>query len=297
MNESARYNDIIAYDATRIIPSETEYVNASLIVEPELGISPRIERKYWVAAQAPLEDTIHAFLSLLLSPPSSSAYTSNSPTPLPLISIIVQLTSLIESGRVKCEKYFPNSISEEAEYTGIGNQLPIKVKLLSKSVENGIRISKLQLTQSNQPIRIITHFEYLGWGDHGKLFCFVLSLTNSCVGVPTDAVHLIKFIDLIQQMNSNSAPILVHCSAGVGRTGTLIALSSLLPLSKLPTLTLLPLPPNNSPLPIYPATFIDLPRDFIGLTVDRLRDQRTTMVQTESQLRFLFHALNTASHM
>jgi len=295
-------------------------------------------------------ETVPSFLSLLTNAPTSpalqSSSSSSSRSSLPLINLIVQLTPLSEGGREKCHPYYPPPCSEEGEESWSfdsqtrrerfdGGKQGIKVTRLEKSLDHDdqederrrwLRIENIDRT------RTVMHVEYLGWRDHGESFLsYIYSLSNYSdnsfsllfsKGVPSSPCHLLKFIDRMNKLNeslhhqdSNAneplPPILLHCSAGVGRTGTYLTIASLLPLLSL--MKRQPLLKSNllsstrdHPLGVdYP--FKDLIRrfnhhdhddddeiDFVGLTVDRIRDQRTTMVQTREQLEFIYKALEIA---
>lgn len=141
------------------------------------------------------------------------------------------------------------------------------------------------------------------------------------IGVPSSPSHLLSFINRMNKLNASlssngeddrPAPILLHCSAGVGRTGTYLSISSLLPLLSLlragpeleSTLSAstdgaLQQPAHSlkEEYPVDSTIQTDSRQvccDFVGLTVDRIRDQRTTMVQTKDQLEFVYNALQTA---
>ncbi|BGP01314.1 Tyrosine-protein phosphatase 1 [Rhodotorula toruloides] len=310
-----RYGDIIAYDRTRCLPplrttassDEANYVNASLVREPDLGFDEKdVPRRWWVAAQAPIPPTVHDFLSLLLTPPSSLAHQSFSPSvpQLPLINLIVQLTPLIEGRRQKCHPYFPANVGETVRIASASGEEGegVWVRLEEKGEREGARESLVRVgKEGDETGRKVVHLEYLGWRDHG---------------VPEDASHLLRFIQRVHCLNaslsspssSTPAPILLHCSAGVGRTGTFIAISSLLPLlsyiSRHPSAPL-PHPPQDPshPLGAYPAHRALLepnsaPReqvvDYVGATIDGLRDQRTTMCQTHEQVGWVWEALREA---
>ena len=72
----------------------------------------------------------------------------------------------------------------------------------------------IQITdESTSPIEV-THFKFVNWFDHG---------------VPTDKSCMIAFIKHIRQSHPpEGPPLVVHCSAGVGRTGTFIVLDTML---------------------------------------------------------------------
>ncbi|GAA5967265.1 hypothetical protein JCM11641_000495 [Rhodosporidiobolus odoratus] len=316
-----RYGDIVAYDRTRCIPPlrsaasphEVSYVNASLVREPDLGLKEsQLRRRWWIAAQAPIPSTIHDFLSLLLYPPTSLAYWSLSatsdqtpspvPPSLPMINLIVQLTPLVEGRREKCHPYFPSEAGQTSDVPS-PSQEPgqgVWVKLEKKEEKDGARTSELTVGKEGETQgHKVIHVEYLGWRDHG---------------VPESPAHLIRFIDRVHDLNASLAPIppspavpeppiLLHCSAGVGRTGTFIAISSLLPFLSLlrtaPTLlSSLPGPPSPTfhPLGPYPTTRLlpDGVPDYVGATIDALRDQRTTMAQTQEQTLWVYQALIAA---
>ncbi|GAA5976219.1 hypothetical protein JCM10908_005420 [Rhodotorula pacifica] len=307
-----RYGDIIAYDRTRILPPATDgpppYVNASLVREPDLGVEEELlPRRWWVAAQAPIASTVYDFLSLLLTPPTSPACA----IPLPPISLVVQLTPLVEGRRAKCHPYFPDHEGETATVSSPGGHSAsnVWIRLEKKEEREGARESLLYVgREGDQQGRRIVHLEYLGWRDHG---------------VPESAPHLLRFIHRVHVTNARLAsatgndsstepPILIHCSAGVGRTGTFIAISSLLPLLALQAhgnLAVPKPPPDSEPShPLAPYPIDELlhsdssvasaaradSRDFVGATIDGLRDQRTTMAQTSEQVAWVYECLHEA---
>lgn len=303
------------------------------------ALPPGLQLTPLLATQAPIPHTVHDFLSLLLSPPSSPAYQETGAGPLPLVNLVVQLTPLVEGRRQKCHPYFPATVGETARVPSEGGERGqgVWVRLERKEESEGARTSELRVGREGDELgRRVVHVEYLGWRDHGAsscaLFCRAQAYEasssplarNHTLGVPDSAAHLIRFIHRLHALNaslspssssssssSSPAPILAHCSAGVGRTGTLLALSSLLPLlsyllrSPSPTsptsLPPLPTPPDNPthPLGSYPAhRILSLSAshavDYVGATVDGLRDQRTTMCQTAEQVRWVWDAARVA---
>lgn len=152
-----RYCDIVAYDRTRIllpfVGGEDEYVNASLIWEPSIGVAS-LPRYPWIAAQAPVPSTLHAFLSLLLVSPTSPAST----TPLPPPSLIIQLTPLVEGSRQKCHPYFPHAVGETLGVPGPRGEKGVWVRLVGKEKKDGRRTSQLLVGWDGEPLgRQVTH--------------------------------------------------------------------------------------------------------------------------------------------
>ncbi|KAM0751640.1 phosphatases II [Meredithblackwellia eburnea MCA 4105] len=290
-----RYPDVVAYDRTRLLlpplggaKHETggeggEYVNATLIPGPLFGVKNEAKR-WWVASQGPTPQTVHAFLSLLLHPPSSTQHISEDGIQLESISLIVQVTPLVEQNREKCSPYFPSTVGEVWEIpSAVPGNLPVFVGLKKKEMGEGRRTSWITVGNEAGKEREIVHVEYLGWGDHG---------------VPDSPSHMVNFIRQVLPLHSPvpSTPVLVHCSAGVGRTGTFMTIAQLLPL--LPSLATSPPPSGRPPAsqhlgPYTPSTELQkfATRDFVGETVDWWRDHRVMMVQTSAQLRWCYEAL------
>ncbi|MBN3289777.1 PTPRJ phosphatase, partial [Polypterus senegalus] len=121
------------------------------------------------------------------------------------VHTLVMLTQCNEKGRVKCEKYWPSSNSQTHGH--------MQVALISETPTKEWTIRELSLENlANGNKRRIKHFHFTAWPDHG---------------VPENTDLLIRFRNLVREhidQSQRNSPTVVHCSAGVGRTGTLIAL-------------------------------------------------------------------------
>ncbi|XP_032894060.1 receptor-type tyrosine-protein phosphatase beta isoform X2 [Amblyraja radiata] len=225
-----RYNNILPYDSTRVkltyIDDDpcSDYINASYIP----GCSFRRE---YIATQGPLPGTKDDFWKMV--------WEQN-------VHNIVMVTQCVEKGRVKCDHYWP--FDHDALYYG-----DLIVQMLSESVlpEWTIREFKICNEEQLDCARIIRHFHYTVWPDHG---------------VPETAQSLIQFVRTVRDYinrSPNSGSTVIHCSAGVGRTGTFIALDRIL-----------------QQLEIKDSV------DIYGTVYD-LRLHRVHMVQTECQYAYL----------
>ncbi|CDZ98348.1 Protein tyrosine phosphatase, contains fn3 domain [Phaffia rhodozyma] len=258
-----RYSDILPYDRTRVLvdgnENEEGYLNANWVKEVD-------GERSWVAASAPLPNTVASFYTFLL--------TSNTQT-------IVQLTGLVESGVLKADPYVPSDSSPVSfpDATLPGSIIEVRrVNVEKYHAETDCYITELEI-QGRGSVKLVKHLFFGGWPDRG---------------VPTgedSTMRLIDFIKLANSLNSTSRdplgpPILVHCSAGVGRTGAYISIASLLRLYATFNPSRYPSPPESElgPLP-------DLVKDDpVARTIDYCRDQRTTMVQTAEQVDLVCRA-------
>ncbi|XP_076015968.1 receptor-type tyrosine-protein phosphatase beta [Genypterus blacodes] len=186
-----RYNNILPYDSTRVKLSyleddpSSDYINASYI-------SGNNYRREYIATQGPLPGTKDDFWRMVWE---QGVYN------------VVMVTQCVEKGRVKCDQYWP--ADREPLYYG-----DLVLQMLSESVlpEWTIREFKITSESGCRYPRVLRHFHYTVWPDHG---------------VPESTQSLIQFVrtvrDYVDRSPSTGAT-LVHCSAGVGRTGTFMAL-------------------------------------------------------------------------
>lgn len=166
------------------------------------------------------------------------------------ISIIVMTTNIRESGTLKCFPYWPMH-SKEVLNSGLYQIQNEKSEKFDSFV-----ITTLILRKKNQSdYRVIYHAHYLKWPDHG-----VPSNTK-------DALLFLEKIDYYRQLTSTKAPILLHCSAGIGRTGTFCAI-------------------DIGIKRYLEKKIIDIPS-----TVHKMRTERAGSVQTEDQYVFAYLAL------
>lgn len=190
--------------------------------------------KEFIATQGPLPNTVSDFWRMVWEQQSHT---------------LVMLTNCMESGRVKCEHYWPLDAQP-----CIHGQL--QVMLISEEASENWTVRHLQLFHmKEQQTLSLRQFHYLAWPDHG---------------VPYSPDPLLAFRKMLRQwmdQTKDGGPPIVHCSAGVGRTGTLIALDVLLRQLECEGL-------------VGPFSF-----------VKKMRESRPLMVQTEAQYVFLHQCI------
>ncbi|GAM18917.1 hypothetical protein SAMD00019534_020920 [Acytostelium subglobosum LB1] len=186
-----RYTNIVPWDTTRVKLEKidglegSDYINANFIAGGE-------HYKQYICTQGPLQNTFVDFWRMVWENGST---------------IVVMLSKELENSRPKCDRYW--SESDRIEY----DQFAVKMTSIVRDLPREIIIRTFTLTNSqlNQS-RIITHYQYEGWPDHNA---------------PNDTEPLRYLMHQINTKQKQSierdgqrAPIVVHCSAGVGRTGT-----------------------------------------------------------------------------
>ncbi|XP_010150181.1 PREDICTED: receptor-type tyrosine-protein phosphatase C [Eurypyga helias] len=228
-----RYIDILPYDHNRVELSEitgdpgSDYINASYID----GFK---EPRKYIAAQGPKDETTDDFWRMVWEQKAT---------------IIVMVTRCEEGKRNKCAQYWPSMENGSATYGDI------IVKINESKTCPDYVIQKLHITNGKERTagRDVTHIQFTSWPDHG---------------VPEDPHLLLKLRRRVNALsNFFSGPIVVHCSAGVGRTGTYIGIDAMLE-----------------------GLDAEGRVDVYGYVV-KLRRQRCLMVQVESQYILIHQAL------
>uniref|UniRef100_A0A8C9W8J5 protein-tyrosine-phosphatase n=1 Tax=Scleropages formosus TaxID=113540 RepID=A0A8C9W8J5_SCLFO len=224
-----RYGNIIAYDHSRVRlqPLEGEqgsdYINANYI-------DGYHRPNHYIATQGPMQETVIDFWRMV--------WQENTAT-------IVMVTNLVEVGRVKCCKYWP----DDTEIYRDMKVTLIETQLLSEYVIRTFAVEK----RGAHEIREIRQFHFTGWPDHG---------------VPYHATGLLGFVRRVKAKTPASAgPMVIHCSAGAGRTGCFIVIDIMLDMAE-----------REGVVDIYNC-------------VRELRSRRVNMVQTEEQYVFIHDAI------
>ncbi|NP_001126931.1 receptor-type tyrosine-protein phosphatase mu [Pongo abelii] len=224
-----RYGNIIAYDHSRVrlqtIEGDTnsDYINGNYI-------DGYHRPNHYIATQGPMQETIYDFWRMVWHENTAS---------------IIMVTNLVEVGRVKCCKYWPD---DTEIYKDIKVTL-IETELLAEYVIRTFAVEKRGVHE----IREIRQFHFTGWPDHG---------------VPYHATGLLGFVRQVKSKSPPSAgPLVVHCSAGAGRTGCFIVIDIMLDMAE-----------REGVVDIYNC-------------VRELRSRRVNMVQTEEQYVFIHDAI------
>ncbi|XP_055359816.1 receptor-type tyrosine-protein phosphatase S-like isoform X26 [Betta splendens] len=228
-----RYANVIAYDHSRVLLSGIDGIPGSDYINANYIDGYRKQNAY-IATQGALPETFGEFWRMIWEQRSA---------------IIVMMTKLEERSRVKCDQYWPTRGTET--YALIQVTLLDTVELATYCV----RTFALFKNGSSEK-REVRQFQFTAWPDHG---------------VPEHPTPFLAFLRRVKACNPPDAgPMVVHCSAGVGRTGCFIVIDAMLERIK-----------HEKTVDIYGH-------------VTLMRAQRNYMVQTEDQYVFIHDALQEA---
>ncbi|KOC16654.1 hypothetical protein AFLA70_204g001750 [Aspergillus flavus AF70] len=279
-----RYNDIYPFDHSRVKlqdvpPGECDYVNANFM-KAEYGT------KRYIATQAPVPDTFTDFWRVIWEQD---------------VRLVVTLTAEFERGQIKCHpywesgKYGPLQVNNFSQkYLDIDSPDSQEVSSPFKTSEDSAKpyiiVRHFGLSHSAfpfQPLREVTQLQYPCWPDFGTT---------------SQPAHLLKLIEQCDKVTSASPsrdvgatgrrPVLVHCSAGCGRTGTFCTVDSVLDMLKR-TPAENTAHSQNSPTVDHSDhdCVYDGKLDLIAKTVADFRTQRPSMVQNLSQFVLCYESV------
>ncbi|XP_047737636.1 tyrosine-protein phosphatase non-receptor type 2 isoform X2 [Hyalella azteca] len=235
-----RYRDVLPYDHSRIILEHptTNYINASLLKVES------VQRQY-ILTQGPLSTTSQHFWLMVWQQQTKG---------------IIMLNKTIEKNMIKCDQYWPlgssNGGQDSMTFPGVG----LQVDLVSEAKHHHYTYRVLRLTEtSSGNSREVLHFHYTTWPDFG---------------VPQSPEAFNKFLNVVIKSGSLDAsvgPAIVHCSAGIGRSGTFCLVDTLL------------LMLDQGVCGSNVGTVLEVLLD--------MRRYRMGLIQTPDQLRFSYQAI------
>ncbi|XP_059360119.1 tyrosine-protein phosphatase non-receptor type 18-like isoform X2 [Carassius carassius] len=228
-----RYRDILPYDQTRVClaPTTSEYESDYINANFIKGAA---KNRMYIATQGPLSSTVVDFWRMI--------WQHN-------VKVIIMACREIEMGKKKCEVYW--ELTTDASIFG-----PFTVSTVEESRPNEEVIVRTLAVKYCDETRNVSHFQYTAWPDHG---------------IPDMPDGILGMMELARQKQGNQTdPVVIHCSAGCGRTGVICAVDYV----------------NDLLLTEQ------IQEDFnIFDLVLELRRQRPSAVQTKEQYAFVFHTV------
>ncbi|XP_004496385.1 protein-tyrosine-phosphatase PTP1 [Cicer arietinum] len=233
-----RYTDVLPFDKNRVVLNSSSdyrsaalgYINASFISTSSPGTVSE-----FLATQGPLPHTYEDFWEMIIQ--------YHCPA-------IVMLTRLVDNYKMKCGDYF----QAEDRPRELGN-ISLTCKW-AKTTETSLVLRHFEVNHrevENAPLSVL-HIQYPEWPDHG---------------VPNDTLAVREILKRLYHLPPNLGPIVVHCSAGIGRTGTYCTI-------------------HNTIQRILAG---DMSAVDIANTISVFRSQRIGMVQTQDQYIFCYQAI------
>ncbi|XP_026058151.1 tyrosine-protein phosphatase non-receptor type 9-like [Carassius auratus] len=242
--ERNRYGDVLCLDQTRVRlkarrNERSDYINASFMDGYK-------QKNAYIGTQGPLEKTYGDFWRMVWEQS---------------VLVIVMTTRTDEGGRRKCGQYWPKEEGGQEVY----GHIAVVNHRVDKQAHYNQTTLELHNTETFEQ-RQVTHFQFLSWPDYG---------------VPSSALSLIDFLGAVKHQQQWAVqafgsqwrghplgpPMVVHCSAGIGRTGTFCALDICL------------------------SQLQDVGTLNICQTVRRMREQRAFSIQTPEQYYFCHTAI------
>uniref|UniRef100_A0A671NGJ5 protein-tyrosine-phosphatase n=1 Tax=Sinocyclocheilus anshuiensis TaxID=1608454 RepID=A0A671NGJ5_9TELE len=236
-----RYKNILPFDHTRVVLTDgdanepgSDYINANTIMVIKVPSGPRS----YIATQGCLQNTISDFWRMVFQENSR---------------VIVMTTKEVERGKSKCVKYWPD-VSALKEYGAM------RVRNVKETCAHDYILRELKLSKVGQgnTERTVWQYHFRAWPDHGV------------PGDPGGVLDFLEEVKMKQESITGAGAIVVHCSAGIGRTGTFIVIDILIDIIREKGVD----------------CDIDVPK-----TIQMVRSQRSGMVQTEAQYRFIYMAV------
>lgn len=235
-----RYRDVNPYDHSRVIlrRGDKDYINASLV-------KVKAANRTYILTQGPLPSTTSHFWLMVWEQQSKA---------------ILMLNRIIEKNTVKCHQYWPVGADQGGEDELLLTSVGLKVTFLSEKPATNYTVRELMLTdlESGQQ-RVVLQLHYTTWPDFG---------------VPESPGAFLAFLEAVREsgaLEPHVGPAVVHCSAGIGRSGTFCLVDSCLVLIE--------------------ASGGRLDRVDVQSVLLEMRKFRMGLIQTPDQLRFSYLAI------
>ncbi|XP_070074372.1 tyrosine-protein phosphatase non-receptor type 9 isoform X2 [Drosophila takahashii] len=240
-----RYTDVLCYDHSRVVLANedgdepSDYINANFVDGYK-------QKNAYISTQGPLPKTSQDFWRMIWEQHCL---------------VIVMTTRVMERGRVKCGQYWEPTEESSLEFGDY------HVRTISVECNEDYMVASLELRNiKTDEIRNVSHWQFTSWPDYG---------------VPSSAMAMLNFLQKVREKqaqlvhglgdtwagHARGPPIVVHCSAGIGRTGTFITLD------------------------ICISRLEDVGTADIRGTVEKIRSQRAYSIQMPDQYVFCHLAL------